>query len=131
MVSRQETARPLLTPGEVMQLPPADELVLVSGLPPIRAKKLRYYEDYNFRSRVAAAPMLAEQGYCDRPPARTDDWTGQVRGTDASLDATAARELGLAAGDEEGGLPPPRTPIGRASCRESVCQYGTLSVGAA
>ncbi|MDE2113051.1 MAG: conjugal transfer protein TraG, partial [Alphaproteobacteria bacterium] len=44
MISRQETARPLLTPGEVMQLPPADELVLVSGLPPIRAKKLRYYE---------------------------------------------------------------------------------------
>jgi type IV secretory pathway TraG/TraD family ATPase VirD4 len=38
MVSRQETARPLLTPGEVMQLPPADELVLVSGLAPIRAK---------------------------------------------------------------------------------------------
>src|SRR5258707_6973484 len=26
MVSRQETARPLLTPGEVMQLPPDDEL---------------------------------------------------------------------------------------------------------
>ena len=33
MVSRQETARPLLTPGEVMQLPPDDELVLVSGVP--------------------------------------------------------------------------------------------------
>jgi hypothetical protein len=32
MVSRQETARPLLTPGEVMQLPSADELVLVSGI---------------------------------------------------------------------------------------------------
>ena len=32
MISRQETARPLLTPGEVMQLPPDDELVLVSGL---------------------------------------------------------------------------------------------------
>jgi type IV secretory pathway TraG/TraD family ATPase VirD4 len=29
MVSRQKTARPLLTPGEVMQLPPDDELVLV------------------------------------------------------------------------------------------------------
>ena len=29
MVSRQETARPLLTPGEVMQLPPNDELVMV------------------------------------------------------------------------------------------------------
>ena len=45
MVSRQETARPLLTSGEVMQLPPDDELVLVSGCHPIRAKKVRYYED--------------------------------------------------------------------------------------
>jgi len=34
MVSRQETARPLLTTGEVMQLPPKDELVLVSGMAP-------------------------------------------------------------------------------------------------
>ena len=34
MVSRQETARPLLTPGEVMQLPHDDELVLVSGCHP-------------------------------------------------------------------------------------------------
>jgi type IV secretion system protein VirD4 len=45
MVSRSETARPLLTPGEIMQLPPADEIVMVSGLHPIRAKKARYYED--------------------------------------------------------------------------------------
>ena len=46
MVSRQETARPLLTPGEVMQLPSEDELVLVSGVPPIRAKKARYFRGY-------------------------------------------------------------------------------------
>ena len=45
MVSRSETARPLLTPGEVMQLPPTDEIVMVSGVHPIRAKKARYYED--------------------------------------------------------------------------------------
>jgi len=32
MVSRQETGRPLLTAGEVMQLPPCDELVPVSGI---------------------------------------------------------------------------------------------------
>src|SRR6202011_828206 len=36
MVSRQGPARPLLTPGEVMQLPPTDELVLVAGCHPIR-----------------------------------------------------------------------------------------------
>jgi len=41
MVSRSETARPLLTPGEVMQLPPSDEIVMVAGSPPIRAKKAR------------------------------------------------------------------------------------------
>ena len=49
MISRQETARPLLTPGEVMQLPPDDEIVMVSGSPPIRAKKVRYYEDRRTR----------------------------------------------------------------------------------
>ena len=45
MVSRQETARPLLTPGEVMQLPQNEEIVLISGAPPIRACKARYFED--------------------------------------------------------------------------------------
>ncbi|WP_421931790.1 conjugal transfer protein TraG [Phenylobacterium sp.] len=55
MVSRQETARPLLTPGEIMQLPAMEELVLVSGVPPIRARKIRYYEDPRLQSRVGAA----------------------------------------------------------------------------
>ncbi len=58
MVSRQETARPLLTPGEVMQLPPSDEIVLVSGLPPIRAKKARYYEDRRLTARILPPPQL-------------------------------------------------------------------------
>ena len=55
MVSRQETSRPLLTPGEIMQLPAADELVMVSGAPPVRAQKLRYYADRNFVDRVRAS----------------------------------------------------------------------------
>ena len=58
MVSRQETARPLLTPGEVMQLPPDDELVLVSGCQPIRAKKARYYEDRQLQARMLPPPTL-------------------------------------------------------------------------
>jgi len=80
MVSRQETARALLTPGEVMQLPPTDELVLVAGLAPIRAKKLRYFEDANFKARLGAAPELADDGYADRPVVRADDWSGCVAG---------------------------------------------------
>jgi type IV secretion system protein VirD4 len=72
MVSRQETARPLLTPGEVMQLPPSDELVLVSGVPPIRAKKARYYEDTRLTERVLppSQPQSKENGGVP-----SDDWS--------------------------------------------------------
>ena len=71
MVSRSETARQLLTPGEVMQLPPTDEIVMVAGIPPIRAKKARYYEDARFRERVLTPPVLK------RPDeVRPDDWSG-------------------------------------------------------
>ena len=49
MVSRQESARQLMTPGEVMTLPASDEIVMVSGQPPIRAKKLRYYSRPEFQ----------------------------------------------------------------------------------
>src|SRR3546814_3153308 len=86
MVSRQETARALLTPGEVMQLPPSDEIVLVSGLAPIRAQKLRYYEDSNFATRVAPPPTLAEGVYADKPKARGNDWGSFVRKPDPRLE---------------------------------------------
>jgi type IV secretion system protein VirD4 len=74
MVSRQETARPLLTPGEVMQLPPDDELVLVSGCSPIRAKKARYFEDERFRERVL--PPATPGGAAGLQDRRNDDWSG-------------------------------------------------------
>ena len=78
MVSRQETARPLLTPGEVMQLPTHEAVVMVSGHAPILAHKIRYYTDANFQSRVLPAPVLAEGRYADAPPQRADDWTGRA-----------------------------------------------------
>jgi type IV secretion system protein VirD4 len=71
MVSRQETARPLLTPGEVMQLPPREEIVMVAGTPPIRAKKVRYYEDPRFTERVLPPPDPAASGRSSR----TDGWS--------------------------------------------------------
>jgi type IV secretion system protein VirD4 len=83
MVSRQETARPLLTPGEVMQLPPDDELVLVSGCHPIRAKKARYFEDRHLQARIimppslSGAPLVAEE---EAPAQRQDDnpWAATI-----------------------------------------------------
>ena len=72
MVSRQETPRPLLTPGEVMQLPPADELVLISGVPPIRTKKARYFDDQRLTERVLAPPETTGRRGGAVP---SDDWS--------------------------------------------------------
>jgi type IV secretion system protein VirD4 len=105
MVSRQETSRPLLTPGEVMQLPAGEELVLVSGLAPIRARKLRYFEDGRFASRVAAPPALGGDVYADRPPQRSDDWAGLRAEPAAIAPPVEGEERG-----GEGGLQQQRHP---------------------
>ena len=66
MVSRSETARPLLTPGEVMQLPPDDEIVMVAGTRPIRAKKARYYQDQNLMARILTPEDPAKLPFGER-----------------------------------------------------------------
>jgi type IV secretion system protein VirD4 len=125
MVSRQETSRPLLTPGEIMQLSPSDELVLLSGMPPIRAKKLRYYEDRRFQERVAPPPVLEQGLYSDRPTQRDHDWTGcwadapamaaeaddeEGFGGDGSLQQQ--RHPGLASEEPRAAPPEPADPLG-------------------
>lgn len=52
MVSEQESARPLLTPGEVLQFPADEALVMAGGSPPYRALKLRYFQDKRFTDRM-------------------------------------------------------------------------------
>jgi type IV secretion system protein VirD4 len=86
MVSRQETARPLLTPGEVMQLPPADELLLVSGQHPIRARKARYYEDPRLSERILPPPILSKH-VRKATEMTADDWRALPH-----LTAAAARQ---------------------------------------
>jgi type IV secretion system protein VirD4 len=92
MVSRQETARPLLTPGEVMQLPHDDELVLVSGCHPIRAKKARYFEDPQMKVRILPPPTPASSktppGPVSRAAPQGGDWSNAV----VSPSATSATE---------------------------------------
>jgi type IV secretion system protein VirD4 len=102
MVSRQETARPLLTPGEVMQLPQDEAIVLVSGLAPIRAKKLRHYQDENFTSRLQPPPHRDRRVRADRLRPRPDDWSGEVRNFDVRLGTLPFKDL--MRGDDDGGL---------------------------
>ncbi len=70
MVSRQETQRQLLTPGEVMQLDETKSLVMVAGKPAILADKIRYYADKNFTDRVV---QPAEK--TDRVDLIKSDWS--------------------------------------------------------
>ena len=99
MISRQETARPLLTPGEVMQLPPDDELVLVSGSAPIRAKKARYYEDAEMKARILPPPALASPG--SPPPGEESlaenkgDWAGAVIAAEPGSDSEDPENAGI------------------------------------
>ncbi|MGH1398498.1 MAG: type IV secretory system conjugative DNA transfer family protein, partial [Alphaproteobacteria bacterium] len=102
MVSRQETARQLLTPGEVMQLPADEEIILISGGSPIRAKKLRYFQDSNFSSRVTPPPALSDPNhpYGDSPPKRPDDWGQSTRTVD---DRLAQPRFDQVSGTDDGG----------------------------
>ena len=93
MVSRQETARQLMTPGEVMQLPAHEQIVMLSGLPPIKAEKIKYFEDQNFTERVWTPNDLNEEYYSDAPRYRADDWTGRVRKAQAIFQKETAEEL--------------------------------------
>lgn len=72
MVSRQESARALLTPGEIMQLPEHEEIVMAAGIAPIRAAKARYYADARFMARILPPPTSKPLDPAQRPK---DDWT--------------------------------------------------------
>lgn len=74
MVSRQEVPRPLLTPGEVMQLPPDEALILTGGGRPVRARKVRYFAEPVFRARLRppfVSPILSGTGLAT-------SWTGVI-----------------------------------------------------
>jgi type IV secretion system protein VirD4 len=101
MISRQETARALLTPGEIMQLPPADELVLVAGCPPIRAKKARYFADPRLKRRITPPPENRGEGEVSEPVQATcpHDWSALPRPL-----APAAAPSAPPVAAEDGGL---------------------------
>ncbi len=70
MISRTETARALLTPGEVMQLPANEEIVMAAGVAPIRARKAQYYRDRRMNDRILPPPAVGGS-----PKPRRDDWS--------------------------------------------------------
>jgi type IV secretion system protein VirD4 len=101
MVSKAESPRPLMTPGEIMQLPPDEEIVLLAGAPPIRAQKARYFQDPRLAARILPPPVpsrlpAAPQGWKVQP--RVKEATPATTGVDATADGEgpSPRELSLA-----------------------------------
>ena len=97
MVSRQETSRPLLTPGEVMQLSPNEAIVMISGMRPVRARKVRYYEDPQFQTRI----LKPSHALPIAKIARSDEWSGRSA-IAPSLELLAALKKKVR--DQNGGL---------------------------
>ena len=59
---------------------------------PIKAKKLRYYADCNFKRRVLPPPALAGGQYADVPPLRPDDWSRLAIPPTPTAPATASAD---------------------------------------
>lgn len=57
-----------------MQLPPDDEIVMASGLAPIRGQKARYYADPRLARRILPPPKVNYSSLV-----RADDWTKRER----------------------------------------------------
>lgn len=47
-----QVQRALLLPQEVIQLPRDEQIVLIESFPPIKSKKIKYFEDKTFTSRI-------------------------------------------------------------------------------
>ena len=92
MISKSETARALLTPGEIQELPKTDELVMMAGMHPIRAKKARYFRDRRLSARIMPPPEV-------RAAAATigakHDWQGMI------VTSPAQASRGSGHGDEQ------------------------------
>src|SRR3546814_14517518 len=80
---------------------------MVSSVATIKARKLRYYADSNFKQRVLPPPTLADGQYADAPPLRPDDWSGLAIPVVPAAPVTDTAE-GFGAPTDDGG--PRRRP---------------------
>ena len=53
--------RPLMLPQELIQMPPDRLLVLRAGLPPVRGRKIVYWQERAFRRRLRPPPAIASR----------------------------------------------------------------------
>jgi len=59
-VAEHPHRRPLMLRQEILQMPPDEQIILRPGMKPIKAKKIRWYEEPAFTSRRRAPPSIPE-----------------------------------------------------------------------
>ncbi len=109
-VSHTEQVRPLLQPGDVRRLSNDEQLLFVTGHPPMRTRKVRYYADPEFQGRLlppacqAAGPDVP--GSLDARNGASQDWLGER----AKGPLIPTNEILDAPQDEENWHPPVPNP---------------------
>ena len=92
-VNVSEAQRALLLPQEVIGLPPDDQILLIEASPPIRSKKIKYFNDPFFKSRLLPPTAIPTQEPYDPnkasnvpdAPAEDEDHEEQTQSPDSTL----------------------------------------------
>ena len=74
--SKSEQVRPLLTPAEVRELPPTQQLILLNGFDPFLTRKVTYYDDPTFMPRLLPAPDAEARPDTPNPGLADQEWSG-------------------------------------------------------
>lgn len=115
MVADQETGRAVLDVGEVLRFSEHDALIFLSGCFPIRAQKLKYFEDANFKNRMLPPPALTgARPYPYRPKPYLAKWLSvklpiAVAATASETEALADDDVDVDNAIEPGDLNPSNT----------------------
>jgi len=122
MVADQETSRSLLDAAEICKLPASDLILLVAGFPPVRAKRLKYYERPEFVARANLPALKLRPGgpYPFRPRQHSNPWAGRVS-------VPAAAESAPAAGPTQSNRVRPASPSSEAASAGQSIQFTAQS----
>jgi type IV secretion system protein VirD4 len=86
-INYSEQTRPLLSPGDVRELPYDEQLLFVTGHPPLRCRKVRYWTDRLFKTRLLQSPK-----HIDWTTSDSGFWTGVVPVEEAPPHEVAGEE---------------------------------------
>jgi type IV secretion system protein VirD4 len=115
-LSESDHRRALMLPQELIQMAADRLIVLRAGLPPVRGRKIAYYRERAFKSRLRPAPVVAPRSIPE--PVRAAPRTGDVSTAEAFAPVQIdpwLREAGL--------VPPPPRGASEAEVAAWVDQF--------